>query len=109
MERYGIAFGWLHLDQIVTREVRKSACNRSLDFEDMEAEMPRYFFHLRSDDNFVWDDEGVDLPDPLTAQGAADKTAAELWGGLLHQVHRDCCWTMIITDEGGEIVQVKAL
>jgi hypothetical protein len=76
---------------------------------EMEAQMPRYFFHLRSEDNLVWDDEGVDLPDPLTAQGAADKTAAELRGGLLHQVHRDCCWTMIITDEGGEIVQVKAL
>ena len=40
--------------------------------------MPRYFFHLRSEDNLVWDDEGVDLPDPLTAQGAADKTDGEL-------------------------------
>jgi hypothetical protein len=37
--------------------------------------MARYFFHLRSGNTFVWDDEG-DLPDPLTAQGAADKTAA---------------------------------
>jgi hypothetical protein len=50
----------------------------------MEAEMPRYYFHLRSGDSFVWHDEGIDLPDPLTAQGAADKTAAELRGGLLH-------------------------
>ena len=40
--------------------------------------MTRYFFHLQSEDNFVWDDEGIDLPDPLTAQGAAEKTAAEL-------------------------------
>ncbi|NBJ13603.1 DUF6894 family protein [Microvirga arsenatis] len=71
--------------------------------------MPRYYFHLRTEDSFVWDEEGVDLPDPLTARGAADKTAAELRGGLLHQVDHDCCWTIIITGEGGEIVQVKTL
>ena len=38
--------------------------------------MPRYFFHVRSEDTFMWDEEGVDLPDPVTALGAADKTAA---------------------------------
>lgn len=27
--------------------------------------MPRYYFHLRSVDQFIWDKEGVDLPDPL--------------------------------------------
>ena len=71
--------------------------------------MPRYFFHLRTQDSFVWDEEGVDLPDPLTAQGAADKTAAELQGGLLHQVHNGSHWAIVITDEGGEIAQVVAL
>jgi len=71
--------------------------------------MPRYYFHLRSDDSFVWDEDGVDLPDPLTAQGAADKTAAELRGGLLHQVHKGSCCTIVITDEGGEITEVVAL
>jgi hypothetical protein len=35
--------------------------------------MPRYYFHLRSKDRFIWDEEGVDLPDPTTAQGAADR------------------------------------
>jgi hypothetical protein len=74
-----------------------------------EAEMTRYFFHLRSEENFVWDDEGVDLPDPLTAQGAADKTAAELRGGLLHQVRHDSCWTVAVTDESGEIIHTVAL
>jgi len=75
----------------------------------MEAAMPRYFFHLRSQDNFVWDDEGTDLPDPLTAQGAADKTAAELRGGLLHQVRHDSCWMVAVTDESGEIIHTVAL
>jgi hypothetical protein len=75
----------------------------------MEADMPRYYFHLRSGDSFVWDDEGVDLPDPLTAQGAADKTAAELRGGLLHQVRHDSCWTVAVIDESGEIIHSVAL
>jgi len=71
--------------------------------------MARYFFHLRSDENFVWDDEGVDLPDPLTAQGAADKTAAELRGGLLHQVPHDSLWTVAVTDGSGEIIHTVSL
>ncbi|MBM6583057.1 hypothetical protein ILT44_22895 [Microvirga sp. BT689] len=71
--------------------------------------MARYFFHLRSEDTFVWDDEGVDLPDPLTAQGAADKTAAELRGGLLHQVRHDSSWTVAVTDESGGIIHTVAL
>jgi hypothetical protein len=76
---------------------------------EKKAEMPRYFFHLRSDDNFLWDDEGVDLPDPLMAQGAAEKTAAELRGGLLHQVRHDSCWTVAVMDECGEIIHTVAL
>lgn len=71
--------------------------------------MPRYFFHLRSDGSFVWDEEGIDLPDSLAAQGAADKTAAELQGGLLHQVRHDSCWMVAVTDESGEIIHTVAL
>jgi hypothetical protein len=71
--------------------------------------MPRYYFHLRSQDSLVWDDDGIDLPDPLTAQGAADKTAAELQGGLLHQVHNSSCWIIAVTDEGGRIIHVVGL
>jgi hypothetical protein len=53
--------------------------------------MPRYYFHLRSKDQFIWDQDGVDLPDPTTAQGTADKAAAELGGGLLHESRHGCC------------------
>jgi len=74
-----------------------------------EVEMPRYYFPLRTEDGFIWDEEGVDLPDPLTAQGAADKTAAELRGGLLHHAHNGSRWTIVITNEGGEIAHVVAL
>jgi hypothetical protein len=71
--------------------------------------MPRYFFHVRAEGSFIWDEEGIDLPDPLTAQGAADKTAAELRGGLLYRVDSAPGWTVAVTDEGGEIIHVVSL
>jgi hypothetical protein len=75
----------------------------------MEAAMSHFYFHLRTENNFLWDEEGIDLPDPLTAQGAADKTAAELRGGLLYQVQDGSCWTVAVTDEGGAIIHVVTL
>jgi hypothetical protein len=71
--------------------------------------MPHYYFHLRSKGRFIWDEEGVDLPDPTTAQGAADKVAAELHGGLLHESKHGCCWTVAVTDEGDQIIHVTSL
>ncbi|MBB4039831.1 hypothetical protein GGR34_001478 [Microvirga flocculans] len=71
--------------------------------------MPRHDFHLHSKDRFVCDEEGVDLPDPATAQGAADKIAAELRGGLLHESRTACCWTVVVIDEGAPLIHVTAL
>lgn len=71
--------------------------------------MPRYYFHLRSKDQFIWDREGVDLPDPVTAQGAADKAAAELRGGLLHESQHASCWIVAVTDEGDELIHITSL
>ena len=71
--------------------------------------MSRASFHLRSKDQFVCDDEEIDLPDPATALGAADKIAAEFRGGLLHESRTARCWTVAVTDEGDELVHVTAL
>jgi hypothetical protein len=71
--------------------------------------MPRYYFHLHSKDTFICDEEGVDLPDPTTARGAADKVAAELRGGLLHESTVSCCWTVAVTTEGDELIHVTSL
>jgi hypothetical protein len=71
--------------------------------------MPRYYFHLRSKDQLTWDQVGVDLPDPTTAQGTADKLAAELSGGLLHESKDGCCWTVAVTDESDELIHITAL
>jgi len=68
--------------------------------------MPQYFFHLRTARGLTWDEEGIDLPDPMTAKGAADKTAAELRGGLLHEARPGSCWTVVLTDETGEILHL---
>ena len=40
--------------------------------------MPRYFFHIRSDDNFVKDAEGVDLPGDVEAREEAADAAREI-------------------------------
>jgi hypothetical protein len=72
-------------------------------------EMPRYYFHLRSKEQFIWDREGVDLPDPTTARGAADKAAAELRGGLLHESGQGRSWVVAVTDEGDELIHVTSL
>jgi hypothetical protein len=71
--------------------------------------MPRYDVHLRSKAPLMRDREGVDLPDPMTAHGAADKVASELHGGLLHETKECCCWTVSATDEGDPLVHVTAL
>jgi hypothetical protein len=71
--------------------------------------MPRYYFHLRSKDRFVWDEKGVDLPDPTTAQAAADKVAAELRGRPLHKSKVACCRTVAVTDKGDPLTHVISL
>jgi hypothetical protein len=71
--------------------------------------MPRYCFHLPSKDQSVLDKQGVDMPDPATAQGAADKAASELRSGLLHEGRSGCCWTVSVADEGGQVIHVTAL
>jgi hypothetical protein len=66
--------------------------------------MPCHDFHLSSKDRPIWDREGVDLPDRAPVQGAA-----ELYGGLLHESKACCCWTVVVTDEGDELVHVTSL
>jgi hypothetical protein len=71
--------------------------------------MPRYDFHLHSKDRFIRNKDRVDLPDPMTAQGATDKVAAELHGGLLHESKAGRCWAVAMTDEGDHLIHVSSL
>src|SRR5687767_3803172 len=40
--------------------------------------MPRYFFHLRDDEELIRDDEGTELPDLSAARTEAAQTAKEI-------------------------------
>ncbi|WP_262297787.1 DUF6894 family protein [Microvirga sesbaniae] len=71
--------------------------------------MPRYYFHLRSKETFVWDREGVELPDPAMACGAADRAVAELRGGLMHDSRHECYWIVAVTDEVDEVIHVASV
>ena len=70
--------------------------------------MPRYYFHLRSKDYFIWDREGVELPDSAMARGAAEKAATELRGNL-QEGGPGNGWTVAVTDEGDELIHLTSL
>jgi hypothetical protein len=65
--------------------------------------VPRYFFHIRDDQDFL-DNDGTVLPGPAAARAqAATKAGAMLrdkgetfWSGTE--------WQMIVTDEAGQVV-----
>ena len=68
--------------------------------------MPLYHFHLRSEDDLAWDEEGIALPDPMIPQGATDRTAVRLRRGLLCRVDDGTPWTIAVADEGGTIIHL---
>jgi hypothetical protein len=47
--------------------------------------MPRYFFHIRSDDVFIRDPDGSDLPDLDAARAEAVHSARDLLANLLRE------------------------
>lgn len=71
--------------------------------------MPRYYFHLKHDDRFIWDAEGVDLPDLRAVYGADIQAAEQQWrnvfGPMLVMSHR----TTVVTNDLGEVVFVLAV
>ena len=71
--------------------------------------MPRYYFHLRSEDDLLWDEEGIDLPGPVLAQGAPEQTAMKLRRGLLYRVDNDTPWTIAVADERGTVIHLVSL
>jgi hypothetical protein len=43
-----------------------------------EKQLPRYFFHIRDDDNLIRDEEGTELPDLSAARKEAALSAREI-------------------------------
>jgi hypothetical protein len=65
--------------------------------------MPRYYFHVRDENGFRQDAEGLDLPDIEAARRKALDMACELWSERPPDgAHND--QTFEIADEAGETV-----
>jgi len=68
--------------------------------------MPRYFFHTRIQDRFIWDTTGLDLPG-ISGGDVSDLTLA-LWSEVIaKQLRRGR--SFVITDEVGKVVFVTEL
>jgi hypothetical protein len=68
--------------------------------------MARYHFHVLLDEHIEWDDDGIDLPDFVVAQAAAEQTALKLRDGLLYRPDRQSRWSVAVSDAAGEILHV---
>jgi hypothetical protein len=66
--------------------------------------MPRYYFHIRSDDDTARDDEGTDLPDLDAARELALATARELLGNAIKEGKDVVPNTIMIADAFGREV-----
>jgi len=63
--------------------------------------MPRYSFYQRSNDWFVWDEEGVDLSDPPRPSVLPARSRRNSAGA--------CCMSVAVTGEGDQVIHVITL
>jgi hypothetical protein len=61
---------------------------------------------MRSEQDIECDDDGVELPDAVMAQGAAEGTAHKLRDGLLYRVDSEKPWSIVIADDAGEVLHI---
>ncbi len=73
--------------------------------ETWEVAMPRYFFHQHIGDCVIWDEIGIDLPDPELAFDASQ--AAVLWADILAERPQPD-QILVITDALGRMLFVSA-
>ena len=63
--------------------------------------MPRYFFNLEGYDVYPKDEDGIDLPSPKDARGAAATLAGEMLEDADGKFWGAPTWRMDVTDEQG--------
>ncbi|CAN7335176.1 DUF6894 family protein [Rhizobium sp. LjRoot254] len=66
--------------------------------------MPRYFFHIRTDDVFIRDPDGSDLPDLDAARSEAGHSARDLLAALLREGEVLDGQVFEISDEAGTVL-----
>jgi hypothetical protein len=74
-----------------------------------EAQMVRYFFHLRVGHETIADPEGTDLPDARAARRAAEHAARELAANAVRFGESDVPDMVVVADETGKILDTVRL
>lgn len=71
--------------------------------------MPRYYFHIRSDDGLIRDPDGTELADLAAARLEAEDAARDLLADLLREGKVLDGQVFEITDGEGEVLERLAL
>jgi hypothetical protein len=73
--------------------------------------MPRYFFHLRAGEQILWDDEGLNLPNPtaICASNEAARWRGAPWKDVLVSNTQSPDKMLVVVDEAGAVVFAAAL
>jgi hypothetical protein len=71
--------------------------------------MPHFYFHMRTDQDLVLDDEGIELSDIGVAREEALKTAREIMAGKIRYGSDDFPDAVVIVDQDGKEIASVAL
>jgi hypothetical protein len=78
-------------------------------FVKLEVVMGRFYFHLRSGDKLLPDDDGVDLPDFSAAKREAVLAARELLAEAIRSGRQKVPDAFVIADESGRTLDTVLL
>jgi hypothetical protein len=66
--------------------------------------MPRYYLHLCNGAEYAEDDEGIDVPDAITARARAVEGLRDVLAGDLHSGHLNTASFIEVEDEQRQLV-----
>jgi len=66
--------------------------------------MPRYFFHVKDEQGWIKDEEGLELPDLAAAMKEADGTAVDLAKAAIRESRPVDGRTVVVFDDQGQPV-----
>jgi hypothetical protein len=69
----------------------------------------RFYFHLRSGDELVRDDDGEDFPDVSSARREAEKSAREILADAIKSGRENVPQAFVIADEQGREIDTVPL
>lgn len=94
-------------DNLVRHRTDEPGTNGVCSAERVEAEMSRFYFHIRMGDQVVIDQEGSDLPDPAAAREEALAAARQILADAIRSGNEAPPEAFVISDgEGRELETV---